>query len=76
MNKVDICPNCNSKIVENANFCSSCGMGLTPMAKELRKLESENAQLIMLGNIVTMLKNKQDIMIIKNLVTELKNKKI
>jgi len=67
------CNKCKTNVDEKTNFCPICGEGLTPMAKELRRLENENAQLILLGNLLTILKNKQDILIIKNLIAELKN---
>lgn len=75
MEKNNICSKCGAELESKANFCSVCGKPLNAMAKELRNLEVENSELILLGNLLTMLKNKQDIQMIKDLALEIKNRK-
>lgn len=75
MEKNNVCSKCGSTLTGTENFCSVCGKPLNAMAKELRNLEVENSELILLGNLLTMLKNKQDIQMIKDLALEIKNRK-
>lgn len=75
MEKNNTCSKCGAELESKANFCSVCGKPLNAMAKELRNLEVENSELILLGNLLTMLKNKQDIQMIKDLALEIKNRK-
>lgn len=75
MEKDNICSKCGAEIGTKANFCAVCGRPLNAMAKELRNLEIENSELLLLGNLLTMLKNKQDIQMIKDLALEIKNRK-
>lgn len=75
MEKTNVCSKCGTEFDAKTNFCPICGRPLNAMAKELRNLEIENSELILLGNLLTMLKNKQDIQMIKDLALEIKNRK-
>lgn len=75
MEKNNVCSKCGNEYNSQTNFCPVCGKPLNAMAKELRNLEIENSELILLGNLLTMLKNKQDIQMIKDLALAIKNRK-
>lgn len=67
-----ICPTCKYEIVEDSNFCHNCGMAISQTAQNVKMLEQKNAQITILGKLVPMLKNTEDLLVVKNLINRLK----
>ena len=75
MEKNNVCSKCGNEYSAQTNFCPICGKPLNAMARELRNLEIENSELVLLGHLLTILKNKQDVQMVKNIAMEIKNRK-
>lgn len=72
-NKFIKCPNCNKAIPTNSNYCYLCGEAVSKMSKDNEKLKKQNAELMLLNRLASVLTDEKDLEILKGIIFQIKN---
>ena len=68
------CPKCYGKLDDLANFCPACGEGTSDIAKGLKKQQDIKAQLDILAELSTHIRDENSLQLIKAFILKLKEK--
>lgn len=67
------CSKCTKPIPTNSNYCYLCGEAISDMAKQNEKIKLQNAQLLLLNRLSSMIEDANDLEILKGVVYQIKN---